>query len=95
MSYIRVKWIHSIPTEPTVIYSELDVDRWELRKIELYPDGHIGFASATVCAGGSGLSKEPLPQLSEIAGDPQFEPAEVSKSEFEQVWLKAITKTQP
>jgi hypothetical protein len=94
-SYICVKWIHSTPTEPTMIYSELDVDRWELRKVELYLDGHVGFASSSVRTDGTVLSKEPIPLLSEIASDPQFEPQEIAKDEFEQVWSKAFAQAQP
>ena len=47
MEYIMVKWLHSHPDEPVLLYSELDKDRWETRKVEVFADGRIGFASAT------------------------------------------------
>jgi len=91
MNYMKVKWIHSIPDEPVLLYSEIDDDRWELRKIEVYQDGKTGFAGPGVAHGGSKLSKEPLPSLSQIAGDPQFEPSAISQPEFEAAWDKATS----
>ncbi|MDN7682998.1 DUF6881 domain-containing protein [Burkholderia cenocepacia] len=92
MMYIRVKWIHTIPSEPVWIYSELDSSRWELRKVEVYADGTMGFADRAKSVGGSSLSIEPLPPLAEIKVDPQFEPVEIAKEEFEAVWDVAILK---
>jgi hypothetical protein len=89
MTYMRVKWKHSLNSEPQLIYSELDDQRWELRKVEVYADGHAGYASSSESRGGSGLSKEPLPSLEEIASDAQFEPVEVDQAEFERMWAKA------
>jgi hypothetical protein len=84
--FIKVKWTHSFPDEPALIYSELDENRWEVRKVEMFPDGHCGYASATESAGGTSLSLVPLPQLAEIAAEPEFEPAEIPRKEFDHVW---------
>ncbi|WP_230950140.1 DUF6881 domain-containing protein [Burkholderia cepacia] len=92
MMYIRVKWVHTIPSEPIWIYSELDPDRWELRKVEVYADGNVGFADRFKSIGGTFLSIEALPSLAEIKSDPQFEPVEIIKQEFEVVWDAAILK---
>lgn len=89
MNYIRVNWKHELPLEPTCIYSEVDGDGWELRKVEVFPNGTMGFASNLKSVGGTGLSKEPLPSLGEIASDPQFEPAMISSDEFERIWQSA------
>ena len=89
MMYIQVKWDHSLSYEPVILYSEIDENRWEVRKVEVYADGRMGFASSSESKGGSGLSKEPLPSMAEIAADPQFKPAEVDQIEFERIWVKA------
>jgi hypothetical protein len=89
MMYIQVKWIHSLSSEPVVMYSEIDQSGWEIRKVEVYADGRMGFASSSESKGGSGLSKEPLPPMAEIAADSQFEPAEINQIDFERVWSKA------
>jgi hypothetical protein len=85
MNYLRVEWNHSDSTEPVLLYSELDENRDELRKVEVYADGRRGFASVSESAGDSQLSKEPLPALNEIA----LEPFEISPEEFERVWAEA------
>ena len=87
--YLQVKWTHSLSSEPVVMYSEIDQDGWELRKVEVYADGRMGFASSSESKAGSGLSKEPLPSIDEIAADPQFEPAEINQIDFERIWAKA------
>lgn len=91
MIYIRVEWKHSFPNEPVWLYSELDDLRWEVRKVEVYRDGHEGFASAHVEVGGTGLGLEPVPPFAEIVLDPQFEASEISKDEFERVWGKRFS----
>lgn len=90
MNYIRVKWNHSFSDEPTVLYSELDAERWEVRKIEVFADGRRGYAGRGESAGATKLGEEPIPPLSEIAADPQFEPIEITKEEFEEVWNARI-----
>lgn len=89
MKYIRVNWKHKLPSEPTCIYSELDAAGWELRKVEVFSNGVMSYASKLESTGGTRLSKEPLPSVDEIAADPQFEPAVIPSDEFERVWLSA------
>jgi hypothetical protein len=86
MEYIKVQWLHSHPDEPILLYSELDDARWEIRKVELFPDGSVGYASAKESAKSTRLGLVPVPPLEEIAEDPEFEPLEITKGEFEQVW---------
>ena len=47
MRYIKVKWIHSYPDEPVLLYSEIDDSGWEVRKVEVFPDGAYGYANAS------------------------------------------------
>jgi hypothetical protein len=44
MIYIKVKWSHSFPDEPILLYSELDRERCEIRKVEAFPGGRMGYA---------------------------------------------------
>ena len=91
MNYFKVKWKHSFPDEPVWIYSEVDENRWELRKIEIFSNGRIGYASPTESTGETRLAEEPIPPLIKISNDPQFEPSEISKSEFEEIWNRRET----
>ncbi|OZI32165.1 hypothetical protein CAL29_30530 [Bordetella genomosp. 10] len=91
MNFIRVNWKHDLPSEPTTIYSEVDDSGWELRKVEVFANGAMGYASKLKSAGGTGLSKEPLPSLNEIAIDPQFDPVVISPDDFERIWKTAAS----
>lgn len=91
MDYIRVKWLHANAAYPIWLYSELDSERRETRKVEIWADGRVGYASSA--DGGietvdTRLGELPVPLLEEIAKDPEFEPLEISRQEFEQVWSR-------
>jgi len=88
MKYIAAQWLHSNSEYPIHFYSELDENRTELRKIEVYKDGSFGYASKDESFGGTELGLEPLPELSEIAEDPEFVIAEISSDEFDKLWLR-------
>ena len=89
MIYIKVKWKHSHRDEPVLLYSELDRERWEVRKVEIFPDGRMGYAGPGIAVGGSGLGLVPVPSLEQIAESPEFEPETISKAEFDKVWARA------
>ena len=86
MKYLKVEWVHSSPDYPTMLYSELDDERWERRRIDVYPDGRWGFADADEEVGGTGLGETPTPPLDEIATNPEFKPVEITHEEFERLW---------
>ena len=86
MTYIRVTWKHDHRDFPVTLYSELDDQRWEIRKVEVFRDGRMGYASANEAAGGTMLGLVPVPYLSEIARDPEFEPVAITSGEFEEIW---------
>lgn len=88
MQYIEVNWIHSNPEYPTMLYSELDDSRMETRKIEIWTDGKIGFSDSSESTASTKLGEAVVPPISEISKDPQFQPIEISKEEFEEVWAK-------
>jgi hypothetical protein len=89
LRYIAVDWKHSFPDEPVCLYSEVDCDGWEKRKVEEFRGGRLSYADATVQTGSTRLGKDVIPSVSEIAKDPQFCPREITQAEFAQVWGKA------
>jgi hypothetical protein len=89
MAYIKVSWKQDDPNTPILLYSELDDERWEVRKVEVFPDGSFGYADRAASCGTTFLGVIPIPMLSEIAANPEFEPAAITKDEFEAVWLQA------
>ena len=84
--YILVRWIHSFADEPVLLYSELYEQRFERRKVHVFHDGHMEYADADTESDSTGLGLVPTPELCEIAADPEFEPTEITKDEFEKVW---------
>ncbi len=86
MEYLKVSWIHEFMDEPTLFYSELDENRYEKRKIEIYKDSSFGLASENFEFGGAILSTEPVPTIVEIKNDSQFLPQIITRSEFEEIW---------
>ena len=86
MQYIRVQWIHDHPDEPVCLISELDEQRWEVRKVEVFFDGAKGYASSESEFGGTRLGVLPVPPINQIAEDPQFLPVEITADEFEAIW---------
>ena len=94
MDYLKVAWIHNWDDEPTTIYSEIDNYRNEIRKIELFRDGRVGYATNKVAHNGTQLSETPLPSLHQIASDRQFEPRHITQQDFEQVWKREVESNE-
>ena len=95
MQYIKVKWIHSFPDEPMWLYSEIDDDRWEIRKVYVFPNGTCEYAGPNGNRGSTKLGIEPVPPLEEIASDPEFLPEEIPAEQFETIWKKALLENNP
>jgi hypothetical protein len=89
MRYSRLKWSHSSPTEPVEILSEHDDDGWERRKIEVFADGSVCYASESESVGGSKLSLIPRPPDEEVASEPEFSVVEMTQVDFEVAWNQA------
>ena len=86
MNYICIDWKHNFADEPIKIYSEVDSQGWERRKIEIFRDGSMAFASPSYHFGDSYLSEAQLPSLSEINSDPQFRGRKIDPTEFGRLW---------
>jgi hypothetical protein len=89
----KVVWHHNSPDDPVLLYSELDRERWELRKVEVYADGRMDRAEADSQTGSTWLSVEALAPLEEIRAQPEFEPEVVSVTEFDAIWNAAVSQS--
>ncbi|WP_203822933.1 DUF6881 domain-containing protein [Paractinoplanes ferrugineus] len=74
MRYWKVRWLHDLPDEPVELYSEIDEDDYERRKVEIYRDGHADYAGPTVATGSTMLSEVPVGTFEDIALLDDFEP---------------------
>jgi hypothetical protein len=91
MQYIKTHWIHTEADEPVWIYSELDAHRWEVRKIEVFPDGSCGYADAAESKGSTWLCEIAVPPLSEIDSPGELETVEIDPAEFESIWARRLS----
>jgi len=92
MRYQRVDWRHNLADEPVRLFSEIDDDGWEQRKVEEFRDRRLtwaGAAAGTDPTAETVLSETRLPSLDEINRDLQFHAEDISAEEFEAVWRRA------
>jgi len=95
VEYIKVLWIHSSRDYPVLLYSELDDERWEVRKVEIFPDSSIGFAGLGSSQGDTRLGEVPVPQVEEIALEKQVKPEKISAEQFELIWRNRFKTSLP
>ncbi len=89
MEYLKVRWHHEFPEEPVLLYSELDAERYETRKVEVYRSGRHDWADAQASTGTTLLGELPVPSFVDIAGQSEFAPEVIDRKVFEEVWLRA------
>lgn len=91
MEYIKVRWVHELPDEPELLFSEIDEFRDEVRKVEVFKDGTMGYAGIEK-RHRSRLAECPMPTVEEIGEDEQFEPEIIDKAEFTDIWERATCR---
>lgn len=89
MKYIKVIWRHLSEVDPYAIYSEIDDNDEETRKIEFLKNGKLlGFACENFVWGDAILADQKMPTLNDINEDDAFDGIELTKNEFELLWNK-------
>jgi hypothetical protein len=89
-TYVRGDWFHDFADEPRSFYAELDDERYELRKIELFKNGKTTRASTEdLKRDPMALADQPWPILEEINAHEEVHAEEISKAEFEELWNSA------
>ena len=89
-TYIYSKWKNSPAGSPVEFYSELDGSRYETRKVEVFHGGKLGYASKNKTSNNTQLGIIPVPPLSEIMSQPEFEIKPITKEDFGVIWEKAV-----
>lgn len=87
---IDVDWKHDFDAEPVRLVSVLDRNREEIRKLEFFRDGRVGFADRNGAALGTQLGLLPVPALTEINAAPEFEAREITMEAFEALWSRHV-----
>lgn len=86
MKYEKLIWDTAPPDHPLITYSEIDDERWETRKVEIFRDKPPGYADLTECLGSIGLSEV---KLRETVVHRELKLIQITAEEFEDVWAKA------
>ncbi|MEV0711668.1 DUF6881 domain-containing protein [Nocardia aurea] len=90
MSYVKVTRAVGGIADPIVIFSELDEDRYECRKVEIFGNGLLDFAGEGMEGAATWLAGAPLPPVEELVLLPKVVGAEsISPEEFQVEWLVA------
>jgi hypothetical protein len=86
MEYIDVQWLHQNSQDPIRLVSEVDAQRYEIRKLEFFRNGVVGYASKLSATDGTSLGELPIPSLAEINMSPEFNGLTITKAAFEALW---------
>ncbi|WP_444888283.1 DUF6881 domain-containing protein [Microbulbifer sp. JMSA008] len=90
--YIYSKWHNSPSDYPVEFYSELNSDRFETRKVEVFKDGSLGFASPKASSKTTKLGIAAVPPFAEIANQTEFDIKTITPQQFEAKWKEATEK---
>lgn len=86
MSFIKVQWIHDDEDDPIFYFCELDMERYESRRVEVFKDGrHVSMDHAAMDAL-QPLEVYPVPAIDELNSMGPFRAEEIGSQEFERVW---------
>ena len=93
MRYIDVNWLHDLDEEPYRLVSEIGPDQYEIRKLEFFRSGKVGYASSIARTENTNLGIAEVPTLEEINSQSEFNGQNISKQQFEQLWQKYVSKS--
>jgi hypothetical protein len=90
LRYIDVYWKHESEAYPIRLVSEVNLDNFEIRKIEFFSDGTIGYANEISGSSTTELGTHEVPNIEDINSDPIFTAKIISKQNFDKLWLKYV-----
>jgi hypothetical protein len=89
-TYVCGEWFHDFADEPRLFYAELDDERYELRKVEVFKNGkRIRASTEDLKRDPMALADQPWPSLNEINAEAESHAEEISAAEFEDLWKSA------
>jgi hypothetical protein len=91
MTYEKLVWQTAKDDYPVVTYSEIDDERWEVRKVEVFRNKPPGYADVNECRGSIGLSDV---KMRESIAHRELTLTAITKEEFEEAWARAMAAQQ-
>jgi len=86
LRYIDVHWKHESNAYPIRLVSEVGADNFEIRKLEFFSDGTVGYATKIHNSRETELGIDVVPNIQEINSDPIFTGKVISQQEFVKLW---------
>lgn len=87
MKYVKIHWIHDFKDDPEFIYSEIDETGHEVKKIEIFKNGHYIIYSEMINS--DRLAEGKYPSLGELTFEEKTESMqaiEIAETEFNEIW---------
>jgi len=91
--YIDVLWHHLNEDDPIRLVSELNDDRYETRKMEIFSNNRVGFADLLAHSIETRLGEAPVPPLQELNDKSEFSARVITAQEFEELWNSFVGKS--
>jgi len=88
--YIDVLWQSGSDDEPFRLVSELDEERFEVRKLEFFNNNQVGYACENKKSLSVILGEIAVPSIENINSQSEFIAKEIAKVEFERLWHKHV-----
>ncbi|WP_405921830.1 DUF6881 domain-containing protein [Streptomyces sp. NBC_00122] len=89
MEHWKVEWFHESEEDPSLIYSEIGDDGYEVRKVHLYGDGRLLKSDEWHESTEIGLSEVPVGTIEDVTSQPDFSAIRVPLAEFQEIWAAA------
>ncbi|MBF6077144.1 DUF6881 domain-containing protein [Nocardia beijingensis] len=95
MWYLKAQWHHDFDDEPVELFSEIGDDGFEVRKVEVFRDGHRDWADSSSGTGTTELGQIPVPTPDELSAETEFTALQIDAEEFDEVWRHALDEQRP
>ncbi|BDU02333.1 hypothetical protein IFM12276_53610 [Nocardia sputorum] len=95
MWYLKAQWHHDFDDEPVELFSEIGDDGFEVRKVEVFRDGHRDWADSDRGTGTTELGQIPVPAPDELSEETEFTALQIDATEFDEVWRHALDEQRP
>ncbi|MFG1790410.1 DUF6881 domain-containing protein [Nocardia sp. NPDC049149] len=89
MRYMKVMRTNASDDDPAIVFSEIDDDGYESRKVEIFVSGRSDFASVSMEGEPTWLATAPLPSADEVSLQPGCKGEDISAVEFQAEWFAA------
>ena len=83
MLYYKTIWNHTNDYDPIIMYSAIDEERYEMKRLDIFRDGHVAYFDTRTPME---LNEDPYPSdFDAINATDEFDVSEISSIDFENI----------